>query len=152
MTAVLDSVMAVMNASFDPHFREAWTRKQIVDSLALPSTFVLLVDAMGQRTDGSTEASGFVLARQAADEVELLLIAVDPRWRGSGLGEMLLTEFARESAHRGATKAFLEVRANNPARKLYERAGFAIIGERPQYYRTAAGDYIDAITYGRSLS
>ena len=34
----LDRIMAVMDAAFDPAWAEAWTRRQVGDSLALPST------------------------------------------------------------------------------------------------------------------
>ena len=46
--ATLDAVMAVMDASFDPHWREAWTRAQITDSLQMPSTFLMLGDDEGR--------------------------------------------------------------------------------------------------------
>ena len=146
----LDMVMEVMEASFDPHFREAWTRRQVEDSLVLPSTFLILVDETGNYPDDKP-AAGFVFARQAADEIELLLIAVRPEVRGKGLGSKLLNQFFEAARQRHAATVFLEMRANNPAKSLYLREGFTQIGERRDYYRTAHGNPIDALTYARAV-
>jgi ribosomal-protein-alanine N-acetyltransferase len=147
----LDQLMAVMEASFDPHFREAWTRRQVEDSLALPSTYTILTDRNGEPPDPLHPAAGFVLARHAADEVELLLIAVMPCHRGKGLGKLLLEQFFESARQRYATQVFLEMRANNPARSLYESSGFEQIGQRKDYYRTVTGDTIDAMTFAKPV-
>lgn len=144
--ALLDEVMALMDSSFDPHWREAWTRAQVSDSLDMPSTFLLLIDATGE-APASGAAAGFVLSRQALDEEELLLIAVRPDARGRGLGTRLLTRYREAAQRRGVRRIFLEMRANNPAQALYRRAGFMPIGTRPHYYRTSEGQAIDAITF-----
>lgn len=146
----LDAVMAVMESSFDPHWREAWTRTQIRDSLQMPSTFLLLLDRGGSAiADGF--AAGFVLSRQALDEEELLLIAVRPEERGRGFGAHLLASHIEAARRRGVGRIFLEMRANNPAHTLYTRAGFRPIGVRPRYYLAADGQSIDAITFARTL-
>ena len=51
MTRALDQVMAVMETAFDPHWREAWTRQQVANSLALPHTYAILVDAEARLGD-----------------------------------------------------------------------------------------------------
>lgn len=146
----LDAVMAVMDSSFDPHWREAWTRGQVSDSLQLPSTVLLLCDGDGTPiADGV--AAGFVLSRQALDEEELLLIAVRPEARGRGLGARLLARYTAAARRRGVRRIFLEMRANNPAHRLYSRCGFAAIGTRPRYYLAADGRGIDAITFALVL-
>lgn len=148
--ATLDSAMAVMDSAFDPHWREAWTRVQLRDSLAMPSASLILLDGEG-RAIRSGRAAGFTLARQALDEQELLLIAVVPEERGKGLGHALVERTVAEGARRGVRRLFLEVRANNPAQSLYRRAGFTPIGTRPRYYRAMDGEMIDAITFMRYL-
>ena len=47
-------------------------------------------------------------------------------------------------------KIFLEMRANNPAEKLYRKMGFEPIGRRKNYYRTENGEQLDAITFALS--
>lgn len=75
---------------------------------------------------------GFSVTRQvAAEEWEILNLAVAPSARRNGLGSRLLEEIL--SRCRG--DVFLEVRASNgAARKLYENTGFRTITERLQYY------------------
>ena len=147
----VDRLMDVMEASFDPHYREAWTRRQVEDSLTLPSTFMLLIAADSSPPAEGVEAAGFVLARQAVDEIELLLIAVRPEARGKGLGRALLRQFFDSARKREAVKVFLEMRANNPAEKLYREEGFSQIGQRKDYYRTITGHALDALTFGREV-
>jgi [ribosomal protein S18]-alanine N-acetyltransferase len=146
----LDAVMAVMDSSFDSHWREAWTRAQVSDSLQMPSTFLQLCDSAGNEVSGG-RAAGFVLSRQALDEEELLLIAVHPEARGRGLGTRLLKSYMSAARRRGVRRIFLEMRANNPAHALYKRCGFAPIGTRPRYYLAADGQAIDAITFAHDI-
>ena len=143
----LDRIMAVMEAAFDPAFGEAWTRRQVGDALLLPNTYYLLAGPDGQAPDEDAEAVGFVLSRGAADEEELLLIAVDPRRRGGGVGTVLLERFIAAARCRGAERLFLEMRDGNPAESLYRRHGFAPVGRRRAYYRRGTGAPLDAITF-----
>lgn len=147
----LDQIMAIMDVAFDPHYREAWSRRQVEDSLALPTTFLLLADRGGEEPVEGGQAAGFILARQIIDEVELLLIGVVPHLRGKGVGRKLLDRFEEFSLSRGAHKLFLEMRANNPAETLYRSDGFRPIGRRRDYYRTLSGEHLDAITFEKSL-
>lgn len=80
--------------------------------------------------------AGFVLLRVAADEAEILTIAVDPARRRHGLGRMLVDAASTSARALGARTLFLEVAEDNgPAQALYERAGFLTVGVRPGYYR-----------------
>ena len=49
---------------------------------------------------------------------------VTPKNRGHGIGKALLARAAAETLRRGAPFIELIVRAENPARRLYERVGF----------------------------
>jgi len=78
---------------------------------------------------------GFVLARVAADEAEILTIAVQPAVQRKGLGRLLLRAVMEEATTRGAKKMFLEVAPENTAaRALYAGFGFIQVGYRPRYY------------------
>ena len=147
----LDQLMDIMQCAFDPHWREAWTREQVANSLALPHTYTILLDELGRVPRPDQTAAGFVLARRAPGEEELLLIAVRPEARGNGLGRRLLEEFSSVATKSGADRIFLEMRSNNPAQKLYLDFGFEPIGRRKNYYRTLNGEPIDAITFGYRL-
>jgi ribosomal-protein-alanine N-acetyltransferase len=149
MSDDLDRIMAVMEAAFDPAYGEAWTRRQVGDALVLPNTFYLLCGADGSAPAEDEDAAGFVLSRGAADEEELLLIAVAPAYRGRGLGGRLLDRFIAEAGARGADRLFLEMRDGNPAESLYRRHGFERVGRRKAYYRRGTGHPLDAITFAR---
>jgi ribosomal-protein-alanine N-acetyltransferase len=89
----------------------------------------------------------------AADEAEILSIAVAPDHRGRGLSRELLLTHLGHLAGRGIRTVFLEVEENNqPARRLYARAGFAVTGRRERYYREANGQQLNALLMRRDLS
>src|SRR5688572_33323465 len=104
MTDDLDRIMAVMEAAFDPAFGEAWTRRQVGDALVLPNTHYLLAGVDGQAPRDGEATAGFVLSRGAFDEEELLLIAVDPRFRRRGVGAALMERFIAAARTRGAVR------------------------------------------------
>ncbi len=147
----LDQLMAVMEVAFDPHWREAWTRQQVANSLAMPHTYAILVDDAGGDLSDGKEAAGFILARRAPGEEELLLIGVRPDRRGRGIGRLLIERFADLARAAEADRIFLEKRENNPAESLYRSCGFEPIGRRKDYYRTLDGCFLDAITFARKL-
>ena len=145
----LDRIMRVMEAAFDPAYGEAWTRRQVGDALVLRNTYYLLCGPDGGAPGDGEEAAGFVLSRGAADEEELLLIAVHPDHRGRGLGAVLLERFVSAARARGGHRLFLEMRDGNPAEALYRRHRFEQVGLRRAYYRKGTGDPLDAITFAR---
>jgi ribosomal-protein-alanine N-acetyltransferase len=147
----LDRIMAVMDVAFDPSWGEAWTRRQVADSLVFPHTHYTLIAGHGGEPEPGDPAAGFSLVRAAPGEEELLLIAVAPQWRGRGLGLRLLERVAADARERGAQRVFLEMRSNNPAERLYRAHGFAPIGRRRDYYRRPDGQRIDAITFAKTL-
>jgi len=96
---------------------------------------------------------GFAVSRIAADEAEILSIAVEPRHRGRGLSRNLLLTHLGRLAGRGVRTVFLEVEENNrPARRLYDRAGFRLAGRRERYYKQPGGEHLNAVLMRRDLS
>jgi [ribosomal protein S18]-alanine N-acetyltransferase len=82
---------------------------------------------------------GFIMSRMAADEAEILSVAIAPARRGRGFSRPLLDFHLRNLAGRGARAVFLEVDAHNEAAlRLYRRAGFHEVGRRQGYYDGAA--------------
>lgn len=101
----------------------------------------------------SRKTIGFAVSRMAADEAEILSIAVDERYRGRGLSRDLLLTHLGHLAGRGIRKIFLEVEENNrPARRLYERIGFSVVGRRERYYQQPGGERLNALLMRRDLS
>ena len=96
---------------------------------------------------------GFAVSRMAADEAEILSIAVAAPHRGRGLSRDLLLTHLGHLAGRGVRTVFLEVEENKaPARRPYQRAGFGIAGRRERYYRQPDGEQLNALLMRRDLS
>jgi [ribosomal protein S18]-alanine N-acetyltransferase len=84
---------------------------------------------------------GFLIGRSAADEFEILNMAVSRAHRRSGIGSKLLETALEFSRTVGSARAYLEVRASNaPAISLYARHGFTECGRRAEYYRDPVED------------
>lgn len=115
----IDALAALHAASFE----DAWDALAIAALLVTPGTFVFW------------EAQGFIMARAAGDEAEILTLAVAPAARSQGLGRALVAAAAAHAATLGATAFFLEVAEGNaPALALYARLGFLQVGRRTGYY------------------
>jgi ribosomal protein S18 acetylase RimI-like enzyme len=69
----------------------------------------------------------FKVARDGLDW-QLIQIQIAPELQGRGIGEALIRELIAEARAAGAS-LHLHVLHANPARRLYERLGFRIVGE-----------------------
>lgn len=79
--------------------------------------------------------TGFLVASQVMDEMEIHNVAVHPDLRRRGVGSLLLREALRWGRQRGAQKAYLEVRQSNAAAQaFYKRHKFEVISHREKYY------------------
>lgn len=112
---------------------EAWSGKSFAEILAMPGSIGLLAES-------PDEPLGFALGRLAGDEAEVLLIATHPAHRRRGVATILLADLIDRLTKAGAGRVFLEVAAPNAdALALYRRAGFVVVGRRPNYYRSRTG-------------
>jgi len=106
-------------------FPDPWDAAAISALLVAPGAFAFAHD------------DGFVLARSAGGEAEVLTLAVVPAARGQGLGRRLLQAALIRAHELGAQTMFLEVGTENPAAlALYAGLGFAKVGMRKRYYGT----------------
>jgi ribosomal-protein-alanine N-acetyltransferase len=136
----VDGMATVHAACFD----EPWSRTDFARILAAPSGFGLVARV-------PAGPAGFVLGRFAADECEILTLAVAPPHRRHGIAAGLLRAAMAMAAARGVHAFFLEVAEDNgPARALYAGAGFRRVGVREGYYRRGAGR-VDGLTLKRGL-
>ena len=141
------AVLAALHAACDA---EPWPAADMARMLAMPGAIGLLACT----ADRAAEATpiGFVLARVAADECEIINFAVLPAARRRGVGRRLLRALMAEAAERDAARILLEVAVDNPAATaLYHECGFAAIGARHGYYRRGDGSRVDALIMGRCL-
>lgn len=127
-------------------FHRGWGEGEFEGMLTERNTLV-------HRLRAGRKVIGFAVSRMAADEAEILSIAVDAGYRGRGLSRNLLLTHLGHLAGRGVRTVFLEVEENNqPARRLYDRTGFAVAGRRERYYREPNGEQLNALLMRRDLS
>jgi ribosomal-protein-alanine N-acetyltransferase len=121
-------------------FPDPWDSRAIAELLASPGSFAF------------TAPDGFILARVAAGEAEILTLAVSPRVRRFGTGSALVAAAAAHAHRIGAQTLFLEVAAGNlPARTLYRRLGFVEAGLRKGYYVAGRSRPEDALVLRSNL-
>jgi len=126
--ADLPEVVA-LEASVQPH---PWTRGQFADALA--AGYGAWVLREGPRL------LGFAVLMVAPDVAHVLAIAVAGTAQRRGLGGRLLQHCEAYARQQSVSGLLLEVRVTNmAARAFYERAGFAQIGLRRDYYPAAEG-------------
>jgi [ribosomal protein S18]-alanine N-acetyltransferase len=127
-------------------FHRGWGEGEFEGMLTERNTLI-------HRLRAGTGIIGFAVSRMAADEAEILSIAVAASHRGRGLSRNLLLTHLGYLAGHGVRTVFLEVEENNqPARRLYERAGFGVTGRRERYYGQPGGEQLDALLMRRDLS
>jgi ribosomal-protein-alanine N-acetyltransferase len=118
-------------------FARPWTDGEFASLLGQDTVFGFAARETGR---GGMAPVGFVLARLAAGEGEILTVAVARTHRRHGLGWRLMDAVLRELHGQRAEALFLEVdEANEAATALYRRLGFIEVGKRPRYYESAQG-------------
>jgi ribosomal-protein-alanine N-acetyltransferase len=121
-------------------FPDPWSAKAIDELLSTPGCFAYAA------------AEGFVLARAAGCEAEILTLAVLPKARRHGIGTVLVREAARHAHGLGARILFLEVAAGNlAARALYRRLGLTETARRKGYYTAGRESPEDALVLRADL-
>ena len=84
---------------------------------------------------GALSVVGYCGFWMAADEAHISTIAVEPKYRRQGIGQLLLITAIERAVKLGASLLSLEVRVSNlAAQNLYRKYGFKVVGRRPRYY------------------
>ncbi len=121
------------------------------------AAFLGLLDRAGclafVATDGLSRSNvGFIIGHVAADEAEVLSVAVHPAARRTGIGQRLLRALLEAARDRDVAKVHLEVAdGNGAALALYQAAGFIVTGRRKGYYARATGR-VDALVMSRTMA
>lgn len=140
----------ILAAIHAPCFADAWDSTAMAALLATPGSIALLAT---QDKAGDKQPCGFVLLRAAADEMEVLTLAVLPHTRRRGVARALMKAVRRYAGQTGTKKIFIEyAHDNQAAHALYESIGYARNGVRPNYYKNPDGTARDAITASLILS
>jgi len=133
--------LADVDALADLHadaFHRGWSAEEMEGLMSASGVFVLA--ARRRPMFGPRHLVGFVLVRVAADEAEILTLAVDPRYRRRGIGRRLMETALRRLYGEHVRAAFLEVEEDNvPALRLYHRLRFRTVATRQGYYTSGGG-------------
>ncbi|WJF91419.1 ribosomal protein S18-alanine N-acetyltransferase [Paraburkholderia bonniea] len=96
---------------------------------------------------------GYCVLMPVVDEMHLLNLCVAPAVQRAGSGLFLLSEALRFTGSQRFASVLLEVRpSNHAALRLYERAGFVVIGRRKNYYPAQHHTREDAIVMRYSFT
>jgi [ribosomal protein S18]-alanine N-acetyltransferase len=87
------------------------------------------------------------------EEAHISTIAIDPAYRGQGLGEVLLVAMIRRGLAMGAAYLVLEVRVRNKvAQNLYHKYGFQVVDTRHSYYQDGEDAYLMQLDFDRTFA
>jgi len=110
-----------------------WHASSVVEALK--------VGALGWIAEDRDQIVGMILVRVAADEMEVLNLAVAPQHRRRGIATRLLLHSIRHAVKLRVRKVYLEVRfGNDAAREFYAAHNFRICGTRERYYTAPVED------------
>jgi ribosomal-protein-alanine acetyltransferase len=99
------------------------------DAFDPPTTLAFFGEIAGTPT-------GFIIGRHAADEGEILNLAVSASSRRQGQGHALVDQLLNGFREHSVVRVFLEVRESNSAAiAFYKKLGFCLSGRRVSYYR-----------------
>lgn len=122
-------------------FGGLWTESGYQREMESPNSDLLILQPVQMDADGVAAGGnpssliGLACAWSILDESHITLLAVDPRYRHQGFGQLLLYTLLVLAYQRGLEWATLEVRISNQAAiGLYQKYGFASVGNRPKYY------------------
>ncbi len=131
--ADFDLLRRLHRAGMKAHVTELWGWDDEVQDGLLRERFEperLSVIVSGGRDIGILQVS------REPGSMRLDNILIDPAWQGRGIGSAILSDLAAEA--RGAGTALsLSVLKPNPAKALYERMGFVVVGEDEFRYAMA---------------
>lgn len=120
----IEKVVEIEKASFT----FPWTQPLFLRELDNPVSRFFVWDNEGM-------VVGYICYWVVEDEAYLANIALDPSWRGMGLGRMLLKASMEVLKQEGVQEVVLEVRqGNKTALALYRSVGFKVVGKRPRHY------------------
>lgn len=136
--ATPDDLEAILEVQRQAPGAAAWSEGDYGNLLPADGTLCLVGEDTAQQ-----RVVGFLLARTAADEMEVLNLAVAPPHRRQGIARRLLGEALARGHAQGVRQFWLELRASNHAAlTFYQASGFVETRRRRNYYRDPEEDAI----------
>lgn len=120
----IDKVMTIEQESFTL----PWSKQSYLKELENSYAVYLVCDIGG-------EIAGYGGFWAVFEEAHITNVAVNQKFRGSGIGEVLMQELEKIARGKNATQIMLEVRPSNEAAlNLYKKLAYVVSNVRKQYY------------------
>jgi ribosomal protein S18 acetylase RimI-like enzyme len=103
---------------------ETLVRRLFAERFRPASTRIVLIDG---------QDAGMLELLPIENGVQLANIRVAPEYQGRGIGTRLISDILHDAHARGLSVK-LRVLKVNPARRLYERLGFVVVGETEPHF------------------
>ena len=121
----LDQVMVIENENFSV----PWTETGFFTYLMREDALFLVAE------DEDENVVGYCGVIMSIDEGDITNVSVKKEYQGKGIGYSLMQEIIKQAKNQNCSLLTLEVRKSNlPARKLYEKCGMELVGERKNFY------------------
>jgi [ribosomal protein S18]-alanine N-acetyltransferase len=121
-----------------------WSRESLLESASQGIAWAAELDG---------RVAGILIGRVAADEFEILNLAVGKACRRRGVATQLVSAALEYARTAGVLQTYLEVRASNEGGiALYMRKGFRVCGRRPNYYRNPTEDAVLLVLHENGIN
>ena len=119
----------------EDNFEKKWAKKEFYSFISNQDNIFILSDP---------KPVGYLMAKVTTDEIEIISILIDKKFRNIGIGKSLLYKLLNIALKKKIQNIFLEVSVENLiAINLYKKFNFIKVGKRKNYY-FQNGRYIDA--------
>ena len=117
-------------------FTTPWSETSFFNELKNPRSSLKVAKKGGR-------VVGYICFGWIIDEGHVLDVAVHPQYRMLGIASTLVSLAIERLKEEGCRFVFLEVRdSNGPAKKMYAKFGFEVLGTRKNYYVSPSEDAV----------
>lgn len=123
-------------------FKEPWTYKEVCRAVRNPC-----VRCMGMVATIDEEIVGYIMYENQKTQLEILNLAVSPKYRRSGIGTALVKKLVSKMSHQTRTAIVAPIVEDNLEAHLFFKAiGFKCTGTLPRFFDGKDG-YRDAYNF-----
>ena len=133
--AVKNDFLYKCYCKIEDNYEKKWAKKDFYTFISNQDNIFILSEP---------KPAGYLKARVTRDEIEIISILIDKKFRKIGIGKSLLNKLLNIALKKKIQNIFLEVSVENLiAINLYKKFNFIRVGKRKNYY-FKDGKYIDA--------
>ena len=115
-----------------------------------PDHVLLLAEREGELV--GTAQLELAMRANGSHRAEVCKVLVHPDAQGQGIGSLLMEALEQEARRLGRTTLHLDTRENDPANRLYRKAGYTELGTIPAWARSSDGALAGTTFYFKLLT